>query len=106
MATGVRRLSGIVGFPTWRVVTASSVPICAASAIQKVIDLDGDIKLDALTDDLLAVLDHAGADRVHYCGESMGGILGLTLAALHPKRIASLALVSTPVFIDDRMKKR
>ena len=36
----------------------------------------------------------------------MGGILGLTLAALHPKRMASLALVSTPVFIDDRMKER
>lgn len=70
------------------------------------LDLDSDITLEALIGDLLAILDHAGADRVHYCGESMGGILGLALAALHPKRVATLALVSTPVFIEDQMKER
>ena len=36
----------------------------------------------------------------------MGGIFGLALAALHPERVASLALVSTPVFIEDQMKER
>jgi len=31
----------------------------------------------------------------------MGGILRLALAALHLERVASLALVSTPVLIED-----
>jgi 3-oxoadipate enol-lactonase len=70
------------------------------------LNLETDITLAALIGDLLAILDHAAADQVHYCGESMGGILGLALAALHPERVTSLTLVSTPVFIEDRMKER
>jgi 3-oxoadipate enol-lactonase len=42
---------------------------------------------------------------VHFCGESMGGILGIALAALHPARIRTLTLVSTPVYISDNMKE-
>lgn len=65
-----------------------------------------DISLDLLVEDLLAVLDHAGAENVHFCGESMGGILGLALAARHADRIRTLTLVSTPVFIEQQMKER
>ena len=64
-------------------------------------DLEASLTLDNLVSDLVALLDHLGADRVHYCGESMGGILRLALAALHLERVASLALVSTPVLIED-----
>ena len=70
------------------------------------LDLEKDITLDALIGDLLAVLDHAGAAKVHFCGESMGGILGLALAAQHPERVETLTLVSTPVFIEEQMKER
>lgn len=70
------------------------------------LDLATDITLDALIDDLLAILDHVGARDVHYCGESMGGILGLALAARHPDRVRTLTLVSTPVFIEQQMKER
>ena len=70
------------------------------------LDLEQGISLDALIGDLLAVLDHAGAARAHFCGESMGGILGLALAAQHPDRVQSLTLVSTPVFIEEQMKER
>lgn len=38
------------------------------------LDLDRDVTLDALVGDLVALLDNLGADKVHYCGESMGGI--------------------------------
>jgi 3-oxoadipate enol-lactonase len=55
---------------------------------------------------LVALLDHLGAGSVHYCGESMGGILGLALAARHPARVRSLTLVGTPVFIEEAMKQR
>jgi 3-oxoadipate enol-lactonase len=70
------------------------------------LDLEQDITLEALIGDLLAVLDHAGASQVHFCGESMGGILGLALAAQHPDRVESLTLVATPVFIEEQMKER
>lgn len=70
------------------------------------LDLERDITLDALVGDLVALLDELGADSVHYCGESMGGILGLALAALHPDRVRSLTLIATPVFIEDSMKAR
>ena len=70
------------------------------------LDLERDITLDALIGDLVAILDHAEAGCIHYCGESMGGILGIALAARNPMRVRSLALVSTPVFIEQQMKER
>ena len=69
-------------------------------------NLDHDFTLDFLIDDLVAVLDHAGAETVHFCGESMGGILGLAVAAQHPVRVRTLTLVSTPVYIEQQMKER
>ncbi len=70
------------------------------------LDLARDITLDALVGDLVALLDHLQADTVHYCGESMGGIVGLALAARHAARVKTLTLVGTPVFIEDAMKER
>jgi 3-oxoadipate enol-lactonase len=35
----------------------------------------------------------------------MGGILGIAMAAMHPQRIRTLTLVSTPVYISDKMKE-
>lgn len=70
------------------------------------LDLERDFSLDLLLDDLITVIDHAGAQTVHFCGESMGGILGLVLAARHPDRVRTLTLVSTPVFIEQQMKDR
>ena len=53
---------------------------------------------------LVAILDHAGIDAVHFCGESLGGVLGLLFAALHPQRVRTLSLVSAPVYISDHDK--
>jgi 3-oxoadipate enol-lactonase len=68
-------------------------------------DLQTGVTVDALIDDLAAICDAIGADSVHFCGESMGGILGLAFAAMHPQRVRTLALVSTPVYISDKMKE-
>jgi 3-oxoadipate enol-lactonase len=68
-------------------------------------DLERDLTVEALVGDLAAIFDALGAQSVHFCGESMGGILGLALAALHPERVRTLTLVSTPVYISDRMKE-
>ena len=69
-------------------------------------DLERSLTLDSLVGDLVGLLDHLDVTRVHYCGESMGGILGLALSALHPDRVCSLTLVGTPVFIEQKMKDR
>lgn len=67
-------------------------------------DLEREFTLEHCVNDLLAIIDHLGADSVHFCGESMGGMLGIALAAMHPQRVRTLTLVSTPVYIGDRMK--
>ena len=69
-------------------------------------NLDQDFTLDFLIEDLVVILDHAGAKNVHFCGESMGGILGLAVAAQYPERVRTLTLVSTPVYIEQQMKDR
>jgi 3-oxoadipate enol-lactonase len=43
---------------------------------------------------------------VYFCGESMGGILGIALASQYPSLIKKLILVATPVYISDTMKNR
>ncbi|MBA2638078.1 MAG: alpha/beta fold hydrolase [Solirubrobacterales bacterium] len=45
-------------------------------------------------DDLAAVLDHLGLERVALVGASFGGQVALELAALQPERVAALALLS------------
>lgn len=67
-------------------------------------DLTREFTLENCIADLAAIIDHLGADSVHYCGESMGGILGMVLAATHPKRIRTLTLVSTPVHLNETTK--
>jgi 3-oxoadipate enol-lactonase len=44
---------------------------------------------------VLALLDRRGLDRVHYAGISLGGMVGVWLAAHAPERIAALGLCCT-----------
>lgn len=62
---------------------------------------DGRADMDALTDDLVALLDHLGLDAVHYAGLSMGGFVGMRLAARHPERVRSLVLLDTSAGPED-----
>ncbi len=54
--------------------------------------------------EILAVLDTLSLSRVHWVGESSGGIIGLLLAAARPERIASLVLCNTPTRISDEIR--
>ena len=60
-------------------------------------DLEREFTLDNCIADLAAIVDDLNGGAVHYCGESMGGILGMAFAATHPERVRTLTLVSTPV---------
>src|SRR5512141_2229343 len=48
-------------------------------------DLATGITVESVTGDLVALVTALGGGPVHFCGESMGGILGIALAALHPE---------------------
>ena len=56
---------------------------------------EGDYALDELADDLFALLDALGIDRVHFVGLSMGGMIGQTAALKDPSRFLSLSLCDT-----------
>jgi pimeloyl-ACP methyl ester carboxylesterase len=47
-----------------------------------------------LIGDMVAVLDHAGAERAHVVGHDWGAAIGWSLAAFVPDRVASLAALS------------
>jgi pimeloyl-ACP methyl ester carboxylesterase len=56
--------------------------------------LPGPVGLDEMSDAVVAVLDAVGARDVHVVGHSMGGFLGLHLAARNPARVRSLATLN------------
>lgn len=56
-------------------------------------------------DDLRAIVADLGDRPVHYCGESIGGIVGAAFAGLFPDLIKSLTLVSAPVFFSENAKR-
>lgn len=57
------------------------------------------IHVEGFVEDLAAIMGMLGEEPVHYCGESLGGILGIVLGATMPERLRSLTLVAAPVTI-------
>ncbi|MEP7063053.1 MAG: 3-oxoadipate enol-lactonase [Betaproteobacteria bacterium] len=51
--------------------------------------------IEDLGRDALAVLDHLGVARAHFCGLSMGGMVGMWLLAHAPERIDRAVLANT-----------
>jgi 3-oxoadipate enol-lactonase len=62
----------------------------------------GPYSIDDLGQDVLALLDAAGLERVHFCGLSMGGMTGMWLAIHAAERIDRLALCSTSAHMPPR----
>jgi 3-oxoadipate enol-lactonase len=55
----------------------------------------GPYTIEMLGRDALALCDALGIERAHFCGLSMGGMVGMWLAAHVPERIDRLALCNT-----------
>jgi 3-oxoadipate enol-lactonase/4-carboxymuconolactone decarboxylase len=60
----------------------------------------GPYTVDELADDALALLDRLGVERVQFCGLSLGGAIGMTLALRAPERLERLVLASTALRFD------
>jgi 3-oxoadipate enol-lactonase len=59
----------------------------------------GPYSIGELGADVLALLDRYQIDRALYCGLSLGGMIGMWLAAAVPDRIAGLALCCTSAYL-------
>lgn len=60
---------------------------------------EGPYAIAQLGGDVIALLDHLGLQRVHFCGLSMGGITGMWLALHHADRLDKLVLCNTAAYI-------
>jgi 3-oxoadipate enol-lactonase len=55
----------------------------------------GDYTIEQISRDVLGLLDSLGLDRVHFCGLSMGGMIGMWLGIHAPNRLHRLVLCNT-----------
>ncbi len=55
----------------------------------------GPVTMEQHADDMAALLDHLGLDRVAVCGLSMGGYIAMAMLRRHPSRISALVLANT-----------
>lgn len=74
--------------PRWRCVSYDHRG-CGESRVDPAL-----ISLDAMVDDLVAVMDARGVDRCVLAGESRGAQVALLAAARHPERFEGLVLVA------------
>jgi 3-oxoadipate enol-lactonase len=69
----------------------------------------GSYSIDRLGRDVIELLDDLTFDRVHFCGVSLGGMIGQWLGLRAPERLLSLTLANTSAYMgppsgwDDRI---
>ena len=61
----------------------------------------GPYSIERFGRDALAILDDLNIEKVHWCGVSMGGMVGQWLAAHAPGRIGKLVLANTTCYYPD-----
>ncbi|MFC9689976.1 alpha/beta fold hydrolase [Kribbella sp. NPDC056951] len=57
-------------------------------------DLAGPFSFEQCADVIVAIIDELGVEKVHVIGNSWGGMIGGTFAALHPDRIGVAVLMN------------
>ncbi|CAN5167865.1 3-oxoadipate enol-lactonase [soil metagenome] len=55
----------------------------------------GPYTIEQMGGDVLALMDEAGIKQAHFCGLTMGGLVGMWLAINHPARLNRLVLCNT-----------
>lgn len=62
---------------------------------------EGEWTIDDFGNDVLGLLDSLKLERIHFCGVSLGGMVGLWLAARAPERIDRLIVANTSAYTED-----
>lgn len=65
---------------------------------------DEDYTMEMLASDVAALIDAASIEKVHFVGISMGGMIGQTLAVMHPEKLSSLVLCDTTCMVPEAMQ--
>ncbi len=60
---------------------------------------EGPYSIAMLTSDVVRLMDAFGLHKVHFCGLSLGGMVGQMLGAMHGDRLISLTLCSTTAYM-------
>jgi 3-oxoadipate enol-lactonase len=61
----------------------------------------GPYSMERFGKDVLAILDDLNIEKVHWCGVSMGGMVGQWLGANAPQRVGKLILANTACYYPD-----
>lgn len=59
----------------------------------------GPYTIEQLGQDALSILDAVGVERTHFCGVSMGGMVGMSLLTHAPQRIERAVLANTAAYM-------
>ncbi len=62
-------------------------------------DLATGMTADHFVSDLVDMIEHVDDRPVHYCGESLGGMLGAVLSVKHPEKLRTLTMIAAPLRI-------
>jgi 3-oxoadipate enol-lactonase len=62
----------------------------------------GPYRIEQLGEDVIALMDGLGIARAHFCGLSMGGMIGIWLGVHRPARLERLVLCNTAALIGPR----
>ena len=62
---------------------------------------DGLYSMERFGKDVLAILDDLNVEKVHWCGLSMGGMVGQWLGANAPERMGKIILANTTCYYPD-----
>lgn len=93
-------LSGMLSdSATW----APLVPLLSGNTVVRVdnrttgrtVPWDAPVDMAVMVADALAVMDHLGHTQFHIAGHSMGGLMGLEIAAAAPERVVSLSVLAS-----------
>ncbi|QLE56289.1 alpha/beta fold hydrolase [Nostoc sp. TCL26-01] len=63
---------------------------------------DDPYTIQQMADDVAALLDHLGLDKIHLAGHSMGGQIAQEFTLAYPHKVASLLLISSLAKGDER----
>jgi len=65
-------------------------------------DFDNDklAHVSTYLEDFISIIDHLGEEKVHYAGESLGGMLSYHFAIQHPDRLRSICPISAPLKVE------